>query len=130
MVVLPIHAFLAWCVLISPSIRLSVNLQGSSAILVLRVQLVMELSAQVRNSDFKVNSTRLSYLSFWLIWFINQRALYNHALSMVIIGIILHQCWCQHHCLCTPPPGTWLDIETSYLVYICTYVPHICTSNI
>ena len=22
-------------------------------------------------------------------------------------------------------PATWLDIETSYLVYICTYVPHI-----
>ena len=25
--------------------------------------------------------------------------------------------------LCTPLPGTGLDIETSYLVYICTYVP-------
>ena len=68
--------------------------------------------------------------SFWLIWFINQRALCNHALSIVIVGIVL--CWHQHHhCrLCTPPPGTWLDIETSDLVHICTYVPHICTSNI
>ena len=27
-------------------------------------------------------------------------------------------------------PGTWLDIETSYLVYICTYVPHMCISDI
>ena len=44
-------------------------------------------------------------------------------------------CWCRchhHHHLCTPPPGTGLNIETSYLVHIiiCTYVPHICTSNI
>ena len=28
--------------------------------------------------------------------------------------------WCCRHHLCTPPPGTGLDIETSY---ICTYVP-------
>ena len=68
--------------------------------------------------------------SFWLISFINQRALYNHALSIIIIGIVLcqHQRWHWH--LCPPPPGTWLDIETSYLVHICTHVPHICTSNI
>ena len=39
-----------------------------------------------------------------------------------------HQCWCQ--CLCTPPLGTGLDTEMSYLVHIWTYVPHICTSNI
>ena len=45
--------------------------------------------------------------------------------------------WClecivvqHHHCLCTPPPGTWLEIKNSYLVYLCTYVPHMCTSNI
>ena len=29
-----------------------------------------------------------------------------------------------HRCLCTPPLATGLDIETSYLVYICTYAPH------
>ena len=34
----------------------------------------------------------------------------------------------RHH-LCTPPPATGLDIETSYLVSMCTYFPHICTSN-
>ena len=28
------------------------------------------------------------FLDFWLIWFINQRALYNHALSIIIIGVI------------------------------------------
>ena len=67
---------------------------------------------------------------FWLIWFINQRALYNYALSIVVIGVVLCQCWHQHCCPCTPSPDTWLDIETLYLVYICTYVPHICTSNI
>ena len=68
--------------------------------------------------------------AFWLIWFINQRALYNHALS------IMH-CHCWHHPALASAslsvhtsPGTWLDIETSYLVHICTYVPHICTSNI
>ena len=67
------------------------------------------------------------FWGFWLIWFINQRALYNHALS-IIHHRHWHQCW--HHHLCTFPPGTGLDKETSYLVYICTYVPHICTSNI
>ena len=30
--------------------------------------------------------------------------------------------------LCTPPPGTGLDIETLYLVHVCTYVPHICVA--
>ena len=40
--------------------------------------------------------------------------------------VILHHHW---H-LGTPPPGTGLDIETSYLVHICTYVPNISTSNI
>ena len=40
-----------------------------------------------------------------------------------------HQHWC-HHRLCTPPPATGLDIEISYLVDICKYVPHVCTSNI
>ena len=57
--------------------------------------------------------------------------LYNHAMSVVVgigIGVILHQHQCWH--LCTPPPGTGLYIETSYLVYLCTCVPHICTSNI
>ena len=29
----------------------------------------------------------------------------------------------HHHHPCTPPPGTGLDIEISYLVYICTYSP-------
>ena len=37
--------------------------------------------------------------------------------------IVSHHRWCRcrhwHH-LCTPPPGTGLDIETSYLVFICT----------
>ena len=52
--------------------------------------------------------------SFWLIWFINQRALCNHTLS-----IVLHhgQCQCQHrHCLCTVLLATWLGTETSYLL--------------
>ena len=53
--------------------------------------------------------------SFWLIWFINQRALRNHVLS------VMHHCY--WHC-CHPvssvhtSPGTGLDIETSYLVHI------------
>ena len=67
--------------------------------------------------------------NFWLIWFINQRASYNHALC---VGILC-QCWCQHwhwYCLCIPLLATGLNIKTSYLVHICTYVPHICTSNI
>ena len=44
------------------------------------------------------------------------------------IGVVLHWHWCW--CLCTPSPGTGLYIETSYLVHICTWVPHVCTSNI
>ena len=66
---------------------------------------------------------------FWHIWFINQRALYNHALS-VVIGIIIGVHRWHHHHLCKPPPGTGLDRETSYLEYTCTYAPHVCTSNI
>ena len=44
------------------------------------------------------------------------------------VGTMWCQCW--HHHLCTPLPGTGLDIETSYLENICTYVPHVFTSNI
>ena len=38
----------------------------------------------VDDNDEKTNN---NVVGFWLIWFINQRALYNHALS-VIVGII------------------------------------------
>ena len=38
--------------------------------------------------------------------------------------IVCHQHWNRRHHLCTPPPTTGLDIETSYLEYLCTYVPH------
>ena len=45
--------------------------------------------------------------------------------------IILHHCWhwCWHH-LYTPTLATGLDMEASYLVHFCTYVHHICKSNI
>ena len=33
--------------------------------------------------------------------------------------------WHWRHCLCTPSPATGLDIETSYLVYICPPCMHI-----
>ena len=87
----------------------------------------------VSNYNFETvsqNNEAMKCWSFWLIWFINQRALYNHALSVIVIGVILHRHQHQHHLLCTPPPGTWLDIEASYLVPICTYIPHICSPNI
>ena len=54
------------------------------------------------------------------------KSLFNCALSVIIgigviiIGIII---------ICAPP-STGLDIETSYLVHICTYVPYKCTENI
>ena len=32
-------------------------------------------------------------------------------------------CHRWHHHLYTPPPATGLGIETSYLVYLCTYAP-------
>ena len=38
----------------------------------------------------------------------------------VVIDVVLHRC---HH-LCTPPCGTGLYIETSYLVYLCTNVKY------
>ena len=41
--------------------------------------------------------------------------------SCVVVGIVLR--W--HRCLCTPPPGIGLDIETLYLVYICPPYVHI-----
>ena len=49
-------------------------------------------------------------LSFWLILFINQRALYNHELSVI------------HHRPVSHPPDTGLDIETSYLVHMCVQI--------
>ena len=59
--------------------------------------------------------------------------------SLLQSCIVRHRCcnwhWCHWRChLCTPPPGTRLDVETSYLVYIIIYAPppppHVCTSNI
>ena len=41
--------------------------------------------------------------------------------SLIQSCLVHHRLWRQH--LCTPPPGTWLDTETSYLVYICTHAP-------
>ena len=76
------------------------------------------------NTKF-IEETNAEFYPFWLIWFINQRALYSHALSMVIIGIIMCWHWHRHRHLCTPPPGTWLDIETSYLIHICAPHMHI-----
>ena len=64
---------------------------------------------------------------YWLIWFINQRALYNHALSIVRRPACHH--WHRHH-LYTPLVATDLNIQILYLVHMCTYVPDICTSNI
>ena len=66
---------------------------------------ILSLRSLGRNSIFELCSS-----AFWLIWFINQRALYNHALSIVLL-----RGW---HRLCTPPLATGLNIETSYLVQI------------
>ena len=45
-----------------------------------------------------------------------------------IQSCFVHRCGrqCQHH-LCTALLATGSDTETSYLVHICTYAPHICT---
>ena len=59
------------------------------------------------------------HFTFWLIWFISQRALYNHASCVVVLRRRWHQCW---HL--TPPLATGLNIEALYLVYLCIYVPH------
>ena len=45
---------------------------------------------------------------FWLIWLINQRAAYNHALSVV------HRRRRHLRCMCAALLATALDIETSY----------------
>ena len=74
----------------------------------------------------KAESRYIMVEIFWLICFINQRALYNHALS-----VVRRRCWCRHWhhwCLCTPLTATGLNIETSYSVHLCTYVPiYMCT---
>ena len=57
-------------------------------------------------------------LTFWFFWFINQRALYNHALS-----IVRHRRWCHWCSLCRHLIATGLNRETSYFVYICTNAP-------
>ena len=63
----------------------------------------------------------LFMLNFWLIWFINHRALYNNASCIIVM------CRCWHRTCAHLPFGTGLDIETSYLVYICT---HLCPSYV
>ena len=87
----------------------------------LKVQLVgtpIKVNCHMRYINISINiSISYLFLCFWLIWFINQRASYNHELS-----IVHHHCHSHFH-LCTPPFGTRLDIETSYLVYICMYAP-------
>ena len=63
---------------------------------------------------------------YWFVWFINQRAFYNHAFPSCFI-LRGRTVFCR---LCTPLLATGLNIETSYLVQMCTYAPHKCTSNI
>ena len=52
--------------------------------------------------------------NFWLIWFINQKALYYHALS-IVVGVIIGVS-VVIGIICAPPPVIGLYIETSYLV--------------
>ena len=52
------------------------------------------------------------------------------SLTHASCGVVILCRWHQHWHLCTPPHGTGLDIEASYLVHTCTYVPHMFTSNI
>ena len=49
-------------------------------------RIAMELTDQEIKEYFTPRDFAIGMIRFWLIWFINQRALYNHALS-VIIGI-------------------------------------------
>ena len=49
-----------------------------------------------------------AFFPFWLIWYINRRALYSRALSIIVVGVVV----CAHITLL----ATGLDIETSYLV--------------
>ena len=44
---------------------------------------------------------------------------------MLCPSCVVVLCWHRHWHLCTPPPGTGLDIETSYLVHICPPFMHI-----
>ena len=46
------------------------------------------------------------------------KSLFNHELSIIIIGIVLH----QHRHLCTLPHGTWLDIEL-HIWYTYAHMP-------
>ena len=63
----------------------------------------LRYSRRLNNNNNNHNSNTKD--TFWLIWFINQRALYNHALSVVIgvvvigiiiIGIIVIGAVCAH----------------------------------
>ena len=77
----------------------------------------------ILNLSFK---TTLSYMTgdHFLAHLVYQpMSLNKHALSVIVwvsVGVII----------CAPPLATGLDIEAFYMVHICTYVPHICTSNI
>ena len=65
-----------------------------------------------------VLSIMVSTDCFRLIWFINQRSLYSHALSVV------HRHWCHrwHPHLCTPPP--WHRVRPRN--FICGMHMQIC----
>ena len=64
-------------------------------------------------------------------WYVFMAHLVYQPRSLIQSCFVRSCRWHQHHChLCTAPPATGLDIETSYLVYIFTYAPHICSSNI
>ena len=68
---------------------------------------------------------------FWLIWFFNQRAKYNHALS-IVHRRHWHQCWHHWHwChLCTPLLAKGLKKQTSYLVLVYTLMTLIYAHQI
>ena len=58
--------------------------------------LIGDLIDHEDDSDYPVGPDELG---FWLIWFINQRALYNHALSVIgiiSIGVISIGIICAH----------------------------------
>ena len=64
--------------------------------------------------------------------------IHNSSIQMRVLTHLVYQprgliqsCFVRRHWhLCTPPPATWFNIETLYLVYMCTYALHMCTSNI
>ena len=104
----------------------------------IKIYVILDKSLKINTNFCEVLMQEIS--EFFLWHFITFHLLFGFLAHLVYQPkSLIQSCFVRHcHCIsisiviiiCAHTPDTWLDIETSYLVHICTYVSHICTSNI